>query len=120
MKNMTLTIEENLSAMTTDDYHWGNSHETHDRYGTYVKYCCEHENGWYEYTENIDKGRRTTECVSVDDAWFKRIFGERGKQWRGYTTRHIDYGYGYDETVQINVTDKMKTALDKISKIHSK
>ena len=117
---MEQTIEAKLTAMTNDDYNWGNSHETNDRYGTYVKYCCEHENGWYEYTKNIDKGRRTIERVSVDGAWFERIYGERGKQWHGYTTRHIDEDYGYDETVDISVTDTMRTALDRISKIHSK
>lgn len=117
---MEKMIEERLNAMTTDDYHWGNSHETHDHNGTYVEYSCEHENGWYEYTENIDKGRRTSECVRVDGAWFERIYGKRGKQWHGYTTRHIDEDYGYDETVQISVTDTMRTALDRISKIHGK
>lgn len=117
---MEKAIEAKLNAMTTDNYFWGTSYETLDRNGTYVEYHCEHDNGSYEYTKNIDKGRRTTEMVYANGARFTRTYGQRNKQWHGYTTRHIDEGYGYDEEVEINVTDAMKTALDKISKIHNK
>lgn len=112
------SIESQLNAMTTDDYSWTDSYERHDRTGTLVEYCCKHENGWYGYTKNIDKGRRTVERVQVGKAWFTRVYGQRNKHWVGYVRLFDENSIAGVEDYRLHITEGMKNALDRIADIH--
>lgn len=108
---MTTKIEQALTAMTTDHYHYDNEHEYEG--GNYIEGTCYHDHGTYFYAYNWNKGRRISSSVSVCDGYsFYHCFGKKG--WTGYYYPPNDEY----EPLRVKVTETMTKALDKLTKMH--